>query len=293
MLSVIIPTHNRRNDLNILLGQIKNQTLAMDVTINIIVVVDGSTDGTLEILYDKYPEVHIVHGDGTWWYTKSMNEGFKHALDKLSSEFILTLNDDVELASDYLYQICTLAETSNYTNIIGSLGITNKPPFRVVTSGQKIRNHWLDLYQNHLPFLSKVDPKQLTGLHPSVILPGRGMLIPGAILQNLNMFDGKFKQYHSDGDFTRRALETGYHVRISWDTKIYVNLEKTSNTTSFLNTSFWLLIKSFFNPVSRNYLPDNAKLFWRHGSKLYFPVKMILFFVVSFKNLVFKKKYFK
>ena len=285
MLSIVIPTHNRKNDLSILLSQIKEQALSLDVTINIIVVVDGSTDGTCEMLTSEYPEAHMVHGDGSLWYTRSMNEGFKYALTYLEQDYILTLNDDVELSADYLDQVSKAAEKSNGRTIIGSLGVTISKPHQIVTSGNRIRNKWLHLYSSHIPFLKEVDPNRLQGLHPSVTLPGRGMLIPVNVLKALNCFDEKFKQYHSDGDFTLRALRAGYEVKISWDATVYVNLEKTSNTTSFLNKSLWVLIKSFYNPVSRNYLPDKARIMWRHGHKLFFPIKMILFIIISFRNI--------
>ena len=77
-LSVIIPTYNRKNYLSSLLAQLKKQVLS-NVEMSIIAVVDGSTDGTPEMLGSKFPEVSIVHGNGQWWWTKSINEGCKFA----------------------------------------------------------------------------------------------------------------------------------------------------------------------------------------------------------------------
>ena len=71
-IAAIIPTFNRKDYLKVLLSQLQNQNKER-FTLEIIVVVDGSTDGTLEMLENEFPEVHIVKGTGDWWYTKSMN----------------------------------------------------------------------------------------------------------------------------------------------------------------------------------------------------------------------------
>jgi GT2 family glycosyltransferase len=288
---IVIPSHNRADLLKKLLSQIMCQTSIHKSEIyDIIVVVDGSTDGTLEMLAKEFPDAHIIKGDGTLWYTRSMNEGFKYALQNLEPDFFLTLNDDVELADNYIDEILKIARKNDGKSIVGSLGITKSKPHRVVTPGNSFKNKHLGLYRQHLPFLSEVDPNELTGMHPSITLPGRGMLIPVSILKELRGFDEKFKQYHSDGDFTLRTIKRGYIVKINWATKIYVNLEKTSNTTSFLNKSFLLLLKSYFKPTSRNYLLDKLRFNWRHSSKLLSPFLMGLFVIVSVRNLILKSK---
>jgi len=286
----IIPTHNRKKELNVLLHQIIEQKDISYLIIDIVVVVDGSNDGTYEMLRDDYPEVHIVEGDGSWWYTKSMNKGFLYAIENLNPEYFLTLNDDVILAEDYFEVLTDLLEQMNEQTIIGTLGITSGDTTRVVTSGNAWNNKCLGIYKNHLPFLQVVNPSKLTGLQNSVTLPGRGMIIPVGIILKLDGFDERFKQYHSDGDFTLRAIDNGYSVKISWDLKIFVDLIKTSGSTSFLNDSLIDLYKSFSSPVSRNYLPAKSLFAWRHGKKICYPFILILFLLVSFKNIYTKKK---
>ena len=93
-IAAIIPTFNRKKKLSIILKQLQAQVFQKKIFLEIVVVIDGSSDGTLEMIKTQYPTVHVVLGNGNWWYTKSMNKGFQYA-QKLSPDFILTINDDV------------------------------------------------------------------------------------------------------------------------------------------------------------------------------------------------------
>jgi GT2 family glycosyltransferase len=281
----IIPTFNRRQFLKRLVKQLLDQS-DNRFNLKIVVVVDGSNDGTIEMLRNLSNCLIVIEGDGTWWYTRSMNEGFRYAVKYLSPDYILTLNDDILIAENYLSEIQNLTDKNEKNSIFGSVGfsIGNNP--KIVTSGNSWKNKFLGLYSNHIEFLKNINPKSVSGIHNSITLPGRGMLIPLNILKNLNYFDSKFKQYHSDSDFTLRAIKANYSVKISWDAKILVNLNETSPTTSFLNKSFKLLFYSYFDPVSRNYLPAKSRIIWRHGLRFSYVIRMILSVAIPFRNLV-------
>lgn len=284
----IIPTFNRRNELKNLLSMLGSMETSQKVVLEIVCVVDGSTDGTLEMLEEEYPLAHAVNGDGNWWYTKSMNQGFKYA-DRFNPDFVLTLNDDIVIHENYLDNIISGYESVNKTCIMGSVSYTHNEPIRVTNSGVKKWNKLIDKSTSYYPFLSEVNPQSMKGVYPTPVLPGRGMLIPWEILKSLNFFDEDFQQYHSDFDFTLRALKQ-VPVYVCWDAKIYSFLEKTGSDSSFLKSSFRSLIKSFSNPYGRKYIPNKAKYFWRHGIKLLWPLYMFKFFLLAFKNHFLKKK---
>src|SRR5688572_11601688 len=103
-IAAIIPTFNRRQELSDLLWMLGNMDMPEKCELDIIAVVDGSTDGTIEMLTRDFPHVHIVKGTGNWWYTRSINEGFKYA-DRLRPDLILTLNDDIIVHDDYLLKL--------------------------------------------------------------------------------------------------------------------------------------------------------------------------------------------
>lgn len=288
--AIIIPTYNRNKYLNYLLTQIYEQKISLkNLVINVVVVVDGSTDGTLEMLAKDFPQVHIVKGTGNWWYTKSMNEGFKYA-ENLKPDYVLTLNDDIEIDNNYVETLVGDIMKFKGNCIMGTLSLTNTIPHKIVEAGIKKIIKWRSKLVLYYKFLEPVGDKKLKGIYPSVVLPGRGMLIPYNILKKMNYFDESFKQYSSDFDFCLRARKSGYNSYISWNAKIYSYVDKSSKSSSFIRKSFLDFIKEFFNPYSRIYLISRAKYIWRHGIKILWPISFFIFILASVKAHFFNPK---
>jgi GT2 family glycosyltransferase len=266
-----------------------NMNIPKGYSLDVVVVVDGSTDGTWEMLEDQFPHVHKLYGNGAWWYTRSINEGMKYAAH-LSPDLLLTLNDDIILPRDYLRHIVCAYLERNEACIIGSISFTHDLPYRVTNAGVKNWNRFLDRTESYFPFLAQEDPTELTGTFPTPVLPGRGMLIPWDIAKALDFFDERFVQYQSDFDFTLRAQRAGYKVFISWDAQVFSMLDKTNAGSSFLKSSWKTFLKNFISPYSRTYLPNRARYYWRHYIKVMWPLYMMKFIILSFKHHVYRKK---
>jgi GT2 family glycosyltransferase len=59
----------------------------------VVVVDDGSIDGTAEAVQRNYPEVTLLYGDGNLWWAGAIALGMQYALDQ-QAEYIFWLNDD-------------------------------------------------------------------------------------------------------------------------------------------------------------------------------------------------------
>jgi GT2 family glycosyltransferase len=242
-LSVIIPTYNRENYLSRLLAQLKKQVLS-NVEMSIIAVVDGSTDGTLEMLESEFPEVSIVHGSGHWWWTKSINEGCKFAL-KNRSDAVLLMNDDTGIRKNYVTTLLKSVE-SHPGAVIGSLNITKNKPHLMYFSGVKKIVWWKAKSVRYHKIFTPYNEK-LTGLHKSVLLMGRGLFIPVPVFEKIGFFDEKaFPQYKADLDFVLRANENNIETLISWDAVVYCYMGLTGKGATYGSQSFFSFLASFF-----------------------------------------------
>lgn len=91
-IEIVTPVHNRREEtIQCLksLGRIDRTGLQ----IHIIIVDDGSTDGTAELVASEFPDVEIVQGNGDLWYTAGTNRGIEAAL-RHDPDYILAINND-------------------------------------------------------------------------------------------------------------------------------------------------------------------------------------------------------
>lgn len=213
---IVIPTYNRKRLLEECLRSVAEQS---EHALKVIVVVDGSTDGTLDLLAEKYPDIEIVNGTGDWWWTKSVNKGIETAL-KYRPDGILLLNDDVVLPPNYLREIMKAAG-ENPGSLIGSAVkdiLTGEYAF--IGANLDWKKVWrFDL----LKYYGNVN---LPEYIPVNNLPGRGLLVPSTVFSSIGLFDKRFPQQHSDADFSIRANKAGYGLFVSTRAFLYSHVDE-------------------------------------------------------------------
>lgn len=96
--SVIIPNFNGIAYLDGVLGSLERQTM---VKFEVIVVDNGSTDGSCQYIMENYSWVHIIELSENFGFCKAVNEGIQLA----RSPYVLLLNNDVEVKEDFLEQM--------------------------------------------------------------------------------------------------------------------------------------------------------------------------------------------
>jgi GT2 family glycosyltransferase len=282
---IIIPTFNRAKKLNILLNQLlKQHFTSLDVNLKFIVVIDGSSDGTLEMLVNKFPEVELLKGNGNWWYTKSMNEGFKYS-QKFKPDFILTMNDDIEVNSEFISILLKDYKSLKIKDaVLGSISISNnKDAPYILFAGVKRHLRVGCKSEYYIEPLKEIYSKEIKGLHKTTELPGRGILIPNNVLKDLEYFDEGFPQYGSDTDFCFRARKKGIPVYISWNAIVKVNLKTTRIRSQSGINSFKQKVSDMFDKHSHQNLYKFIKFQKRHYSKIHLIWKIPYFIISSLR----------
>lgn len=113
---IIIPVHNRRETTLTCLKQLKeNGDLDQ---YSVVVVDDGSTDGTAKLTKEQFPSVTILQGDGSLWWTGAIKMGMKYAYEQGANYFIW-LNDDTLPVAGALPHLVNTSKQSSDTIITG------------------------------------------------------------------------------------------------------------------------------------------------------------------------------
>jgi GT2 family glycosyltransferase len=265
-ITVIIPTYNRKNNLRNISNQLLNQTLNKGVKLEIVVVVDGSIDGTIEMLDEEYPTIHTIVGNGDWWFTKCINEGFKLGFN-LKTDLFLLLNDDVEIDLDYISKLYdSYNSIGNVNCILGSISYSFYERDKILEAGTYRYNRYFGKYHYYYRTGSKVNPNNLSGVHKTTELSARGSLMSSIVVKTVNGYDEQFVQYGSDTDFCYSAVKQGYDIFISWDAPIYCHEDLTCESSKFNNPSFATFLNSLLSNHSSNALKTSYLFARKHFS---------------------------
>jgi glycosyltransferase involved in cell wall biosynthesis len=118
---ILIPVHNRKSITLNCLERLQQQG-ALD-RYHIVVIDDGSTDGTAQAIAQHYPDVNILSGNGNLWWTGAIVMGMKFAMNQ-GAKYLIWLNDETlpeEGAIERLITACihnprTIASAQCYAN---------------------------------------------------------------------------------------------------------------------------------------------------------------------------------
>lgn len=242
----IIPSFNRKEQLKETYDQLISQTYK---NIKIIIINDGSSDGTLEYLNSIDNEnLHIINGDGNLWWGKSINEGFKYVLETASNEdFVLLLNDDIYFDNNLLSNF--LNDLSKYKSptILGAYQADT------LTKSATHLGYKVDFLKTRItPLLSCDDDINIGAL------PARGLFFTIKTLKSIGLINTfLFRQAVGDLEFTARALEKGVNLKICKDAIIFTDAKSDDDSqmaqslfkrfTSRYNNNSFLLYIIFFS----------------------------------------------
>ncbi|WP_083891461.1 glycosyltransferase family 2 protein [Fibrella aestuarina] len=278
MIYVIIPVHNRKHYTRECLRCLHEQVYK---DIRVIVVDDGSTDGTTELIKEEFPEVTVLHGDGNLWWTKAINMGVSYAIKQstdTSTDAILTLNDDLLIKPDYIEKLASFF-MQNQPCLVGSPVVDVKNHNYLEYAGTTCNYYSAKWKSNAKIFHNNYDElKSKSSLLPSDDLSGRGTLIPMSFFCQQGLYDERnFPHYMADIELSVRARKSGYNLFVVTDSLVYNYMDATRNKRQ----SWDVFIKGFVSFKSPNYLRSRYIFAVRHT-----PLRQV-FFLLDLSRMIF------
>jgi GT2 family glycosyltransferase len=262
LISIIIPVFNGLEYTKTCLQSLSAQVFLPEISpgrYEIIVVDDGSVDGTSDWIRENYPGVHLLQGDGSLWWSGGINAGIKHALDELKTDYVLWWNNDIVPAPGYFTQAVRLAEKNDNNVLIGSkVYILNKP----VIWGMGGR---FDPLKGSRYMYGGGQPDSETFMKPIEVdwFPGMGTMIHRDVFEKIGLLDEKnFPQYHGDSDFTYRAKQAGFRL-VAFPGLIIYN--DVSNTGIKHGGSFGKMVRSLTSIKSNSNIKKDIMFYRKHA----------------------------
>ena len=223
---VLIPVHNRVEMTMQCLRNLLGQTISSEI--EIVVIDDGSTDGTenrvldtqksLSILSNR--DITLIKGTGNWWWTKCIEVALDYVRPLLNlSDSVLLLNDDVQLKPDYLEQLITGRELVGKCIVMSQLvNVDNDEDF-VVSPVSVVTTNLSIAAVNQTKYVN-------TRLVKSDVAPGRGTLYPASpLMEGHTVNSKKLPHYVADYEFSARISRLGYPIVCALDAKVFTKLD--------------------------------------------------------------------
>lgn len=104
--SVVIPNYNGIKFIDSCMRAVNAQSVKGFETI---VVDNGSTDGSRELVKERYDNARLIELDKNYGFSRAVNEGIRAA----KSEFVILLNNDTEVHKDFVKELLASIEESD------------------------------------------------------------------------------------------------------------------------------------------------------------------------------------
>ena len=213
---VIIPVHNRRETTLKCLSQLKSQG---DLeAFQVVVVDDGSTDGTGEVIQKDYPQVHLITGDGNLWWTGAIEMGMHYAYSQ-GATYIVWLNDDTLPLPGTLKRL--VGYCKSYPQTLVSAQCYETIALQHPTYGGHHRKKLRHLHCHATPG-TVVD---------CISLSGNLVCLPRSVIEHIGWPPSQHApHYFGDVLYTWRAKQAGFQLKILGDATAIcrMNLDDTS-----------------------------------------------------------------
>ena len=250
-LIALIACHNRR-DLTLRCLRSLFHSVPAGVTLSAVLVDDGSTDGTADAVRDLRLPVEIVHGDGSWFWSRSVAEA-ESVAERDDPDWLLWLNDDVVLRPDALLQWRMAANRLPDSILVGGLQAPGLG--RPFYSGFD----WPD--RADLTATNTRPPngalRRVEGFH------GNFVAVPRSARRRIGPVDGTWPHNYADLDYALRAGEAGVAIWVL--PRVVGECDPTRPAWMERRNPRWIRVRSV---VSRKNWPVRAhwRLHRRHGT---------------------------
>ncbi len=184
----------------------------------IVIVDNGSTDNSVQAIKTNYPNLTLIEIEENLGFTGGNNRGLRYAL-QCGADYALLLNNDTEVAPDFLSLLVEVAEADSSVGIVGPLIYYHDRPEVVWSAGGGV--DW-GRGDTRMLGLDEVDHGQF-GLSPRPVdfITGCALLIKSSLVRQIGLLDDRFFAYFEDAEWGVRATQAGFKNLLVPQSKIW------------------------------------------------------------------------
>lgn len=216
--SIIIPNWNGKHLLDDCLLSLNRQT---QKNMEIIVIDNGSSDGSVEFIEANYPMVRLIKLQKNIGFSPAVNKGMAESKGK----YIVLINNDTKSDNRAVEYLVKAAETHPEVGMVAAKMMQFFAPDTVDSAGD-----YIDAvgHANNIGYGQK-DSEEFRKSGYVFLVTGGGCLLKRQMLEEIGFFDDDFFAYFEDVDLSLRAQLQGYKAWYEARSVIYHIHKATSS----------------------------------------------------------------
>ncbi|HEY0260589.1 MAG TPA: glycosyltransferase family 2 protein [Lacisediminihabitans sp.] len=226
--------------------------------VTVLVVDNGSSDGTLEAVRSAWPSVSTLQTGTNLGFSGGMNRGIRWALDRGAS-CVTVLNNDTVIPEGAMRALREAA----------ARGLAVSPEVMYRDSPHEI---WFGegVIDRELGFPHHVAPVNLgscqAGLRPSAVLSGCCVTASAAVWRHVGLFDERFFLDFEDSEWSVRAVARGVGLAVVCDVRILHAVSASfRGAAAPLGTFYYVRNGLLFNRLIGGNIPSRWRFLRRRG----------------------------
>jgi hypothetical protein len=176
--------------------------------VEILVVDNGSTDGSGRELAARFPRLEVLRLPENRFFAGGANRGLQRALGR-GFDYAVILNNDVEAAPDLVDRLVEAAAADPRIALVGPKILYADPPHHIWSAGGRI-DYWRGMF--HHRGLRQPEGAAYDREADVDYLTGCCILITRRALIEVGYLDQGFTMYSEDADLSVRARRLGFRV---------------------------------------------------------------------------------
>lgn len=208
--SVVIVNWNTRDLLRQCLTSLA-RVVAPGVILETIVVDNGSTDGSVEVLREQEPDVMVVEMGRNAGFSAACNAGMRMA----KGQYLLLVNPDVYCQEDALGAMVRYADDNQDVGFVGCV-------LRYENGDYQETAGYFDAVSLNLPTRHRDAPDPRLAARPVEVdwIKGACLLVRYDVCRQVGMLDPRFFVNFETGDWSYRAKKAGWRVVLLPDVSV-------------------------------------------------------------------------
>lgn len=213
----------------------------------VVLVDNGSTDGSLDLMQEQYPWVRTVALDHNSGFATGNNIGLQHAQGR---DFVVALNNDTRVAADWLAILVQTADDRPDAGIIGCRVVAMGEPDLIDSVGHGICRDGMSRGRFRRQRWSRVGPAM--GEVEEVLLPTAcAALYRRTLVEQIGFFDDDMFAFAEDTDLGLRARRAGWGALVATRAVVEHQYSGTGGVFSPFKIQlvernhYWVAIKTF------------------------------------------------